>query len=123
MTDKVKIPGTPEAWESGALGEDEKHAHVADQATTNQIDEALGLQMISIRLDKTLIDSFKLLGQFHGVGYQPLMRDALKRFADCEMKSIVSGLVESQKKQQGAKQTAPKAQSKATTAAKIKKAA
>jgi uncharacterized protein (DUF4415 family) len=100
MSNKVKIPGTDEAWESGELGADEKHIRVAESNLTNQIDESLGLQMISIRLDKGLIDSFKMLATFHGVGYQPLMRDALKRFAEFEMKAIVSGLVESQRKEQ-----------------------
>lgn len=100
MTDKEKILGTDEAWESEQLGADAKHARVVDDEKAKQIDDSLGLQMISIRLEKSLIDSFKLLGSFHGLGYQPLMRDALKRFAECEMKAIVSGLVESQRKQE-----------------------
>ena len=108
MNEKTKISGTDEAWESEQLGADEKHAHAVDDKLTNQIDDSLGLQMISIRLDKSLIDSFKILGAFYGLGYQPLMRDALKRFADAEMKEIVSGLVESQKKEQSKKQTAAK---------------
>jgi uncharacterized protein (DUF4415 family) len=99
MSNKDKIPGTEEAWESGKLGTDEKYAKAVDGKLTCQIDEAIGLQMISIRLEKGLIDSFKMLGTFHGVGYQPLMRDALKRFAEAEMKAIVSGMVESQRKQ------------------------
>ena len=98
MSDKQKILGTEEAWESGSLGEDERHARPASQETANHIDEALGLQLISIRLDKSLIESFKLLASFHGIGYQPLMRDALKRFADSEMKAIVTGVVETQRK-------------------------
>jgi uncharacterized protein (DUF4415 family) len=118
MSTKDKVIGTDEAWESGQLGTDEKHAHPVDAETAKQIDDALGLQMISIRLDKGLIESFKMLGAFHGLGYQPLMRDALKRFADAEMKSIVSGFVESQTKQQTHKRTSAK-----VTPPKIKKAA
>jgi len=104
MSNKDKILGTEEAWESGELGADEKHVRVADGELAKQIEDALGMQMISIRLDKSLIESFRMLGAFHGVGYQPLMRDAMKRFAEYEMKAIVSGLVESQKKQQSQKQ-------------------
>lgn len=100
MSEKEKILGTDEAWESEQLGADVQHVRVSSPETANQVDEALGLQMISIRLEKSLIDSFKLLGTFHGIGYQPLMRDALKRFADSEMKAIVSGVVESQRKPQ-----------------------
>ena len=99
MSNKDKILGTDEAWESEVLGADEKHVRVVDGNLAHQIDDSLGLQMISIRLDKGLIDSFKTLGSFHGVGYQPLMRDALKRFAEGEMKAIVAGLVESQRQQ------------------------
>lgn len=98
MSENTKIPGTDEAWESGQLGNDPQHARAVGKETADHIDEALGLQMISIRLDKSLIDSFKLLGEFHGVGYQPLMRDALRRFAEAEMKAIVNGMVESQRK-------------------------
>ncbi len=100
MSAKEKILGTDEAWESEKLGADKKHVRRAGEELSCQIDNALGLQMISIRLDKGLIESFKTLAAFHGVGYQPLMRDALKRFAESEMKAIVSGIVESQKKQQ-----------------------
>lgn len=117
MSTKDKILGTDEAWESEILGADEKHARSVDDSVTKQIDESLGLQMISIRLDKELIESFKMLGSFHGIGYQPLMRDALKRFAECEMKSIVSGVVESQRKQQAQKQSLAKEQSKEKKAA------
>ena len=96
MSEKGKIPSTIEAWESGELGADEKHARVAPKELTTDIEDSLGLQMISIRLDKELIETFKLLAQFHGVGYQPLMRDALKRFANSETKSIVRGVVHGQ---------------------------
>ena len=96
MTQKIK--GTEAAWESRKLGNDRKHVKVVSGDIARQIDEAAGLQMISIRLDKTLIEAFKTLGEFHGVGYQPLMRDALRRFAECEMKSIVTGVIKSQRK-------------------------
>lgn len=103
MSAKDKILGTDEAWESEELGADEKYVKAANKEAACQIDDALGLQMISIRLEKGLIESFKMLGAFHGIGYQPLMRDALKRFADAEMKAIVSGMVDSQLKQQSKK--------------------
>jgi len=118
MSDKEKILGTAEAWESGELGADEKYARLVDSETEKSIDAAVGMQSISIRLEKSLIDSFKMLGSFHGIGYQPLMRDALKKFAYGEMKAIVSGVVESQRKQKTQKQTPHK-----TTPPKVKKAA
>ena len=48
----MQIENTTEAWESGELGRDIKHARVVDKVIGAQIDEALGLQMISIRLEK-----------------------------------------------------------------------
>ena len=83
-----KIPSTPEAWEDGQLGRDETYAKPAPKEMERQIDDGLGLQMISIRLQKELIDDYKKIAEFHGVGYQPLMRDALKRFAEAEFKKI-----------------------------------
>lgn len=97
MSATDKILGTEEAWDTEALGNDDAYVRVASAEVTEQIDEALCLQSISIRLEKRLIESFKIIAEYHGVGYQPLMRDALNRFAQAEMKSIVSGFVESQR--------------------------
>lgn len=83
-----KIIGTAEAWENGELGRDAAHAVVAPASTAQQIDDALGMQMISIRLPKELIEEFKVIAQVHKLGYQPLMRDALKRFAEAELKKL-----------------------------------
>lgn len=90
---KGKIEGTAEAWESGLLGRDAAHAKPAPKALTQQIDDALELQMISIRLPKELIEEFKMIAAYHGVGYQPLMRDALRRFATSELKLIATQAV------------------------------
>jgi len=83
-----KIKSTSEAWEEGRLGRDEAHAQAAPKELARQIDDGLGLQMISIRLQKELIEDYKKIAEFHGVGYQPLMRDALKRFAEAEFKKM-----------------------------------
>jgi predicted DNA binding CopG/RHH family protein len=88
MNDAEKIEGTAEAWESGALGRDAAHAKRAPKELEQQVDDALGMQAISIRLHKELIEDFKFIAKIHGVGYQPLMRDALKRFAEAEYKRI-----------------------------------
>lgn len=83
-----KIIGTTEAWENGTLGRDPAFATPAPTSTAHLVDDALGMQLISIRLPKNLIEEFKLIAQVHKVGYQPLMRDALQRFADAEMKKM-----------------------------------
>lgn len=93
---KVSIEDTQDAWESGKLGRDVKYAKPASKELGDKIDDALGLQMISIRLDKDLIDSFKLLGRKYQMGYQPLMREALKRFVDGELKMVALEALEKQ---------------------------
>ncbi|HSY30251.1 MAG TPA: hypothetical protein VK832_22240 [Burkholderiaceae bacterium] len=84
----AKIEGTVENWESGALGQDAAHAKRAPKELDQAIDESLGLQAISIRLSKDLIEDYKIIAKMHGIGYQPLMRDALKRFAEGEYKRL-----------------------------------
>lgn len=89
MNKEATIEGTTEAWESGALGASLEHARVASPELTAEIDAATGLQMISIRLPKSVVEDFKFLAQIEGIGYQPLMRTALMRFAECESKRVM----------------------------------
>ena len=86
MTDARKIPGTEQAWDDGELGADAKHARVASSDRTQAVDKALGLKAISIRLPESIIEDFKFLAEIEGMGYQPLMREALIRFATSESK-------------------------------------
>ena len=87
-----KILGTLEAWENRELGADEQFAAPAPSSVEldAQIDDALALRMISIRLPDTLIEDFKNIATVRGgaMGYQTLMRQALKRFATSELKMI-----------------------------------
>lgn len=75
-------------WESGELGASVKHAKPVSREHTAAVDESLGLQMISIRLQKSLIDDLKYLADREGLGYQPLMRRVLVRYAAHEFKMI-----------------------------------
>lgn len=93
----TKVKNTAKAWESGELGREIKYAIAVDKKIGTQIDDALGLQMISIRLEKDLIESYKLLGTKYDLGYQPLMREALKRFVEGEFKLIANEALEKQK--------------------------
>jgi hypothetical protein len=99
MAEKSRIPSTAEAWESGALGEARSHAKRVEDALAQQIDEALGMQPISIRLPRTTIETYKMLATLHKVGYQPLMRDAICRWAESELKQVLIGAVETQRLQ------------------------
>jgi hypothetical protein len=99
MSKKSSIPGTVEAWENGTLGRSDAHARKVSQELEQQIDDALGLQAISIRLPRATIETYKNLAEMHGVGYQPLMRDAICRWADSELKMMLAGAIQSQRTQ------------------------
>jgi hypothetical protein len=88
MTTAARIESTTEAWEDGTLGADEAHVSVAPDMD-KAIDDALGLQPISIRLQRSLLENLKALAQLNGLGYQPLIRQVLTRFVDCELKAIL----------------------------------
>ena len=88
MSDIPKIPDTDEAWEEGQLGRDERFVKRVEENKEKSVDESLGLQMISIRLHKSLIEEFKVIAAIHGIGYQTLMRQSLTRFARGEMKRL-----------------------------------
>ena len=87
MSDKIK--STPEAWETGELGQDEEYVRKAD-VDESALDESLELQMISIRLQKSLIDDLKNFATLEGLGYQPLIKRVLMRYVDGEKKRIAN---------------------------------
>ncbi len=76
------------AWDNGEFGHSAEHAVAASANLDAEIDDALGLQMISIRLPKKLIDDLKLIAKKEGLGYQPLIRKVLIRFAHAEFRSM-----------------------------------
>ena len=98
MSKHKRIPASDDAWESGELGNDPKFAKIFEGDIQPQVDEAIAMQPISIRLPKSLIETFKLLGQEHGLGYQPLMRHVLARFAEAEMKRVLNEHVAEQRR-------------------------
>jgi hypothetical protein len=104
MSAEKRIPSTNEAWESGELGRGENYVEIADDDIEAKVDESLDLQLISIRLQKSLIEDFKLIAQLNRIGYQPLMRQILQRFAEGEKKRILRELAyeqeEKRKKQE-----------------------
>lgn len=79
-----------ERWDTGELGRDEASVKVVELTSAQQqaMDDAVGLQLISIRLPKALIEDFKFLGDYHGIKYQTLMRQILARFAESEKKNM-----------------------------------
>lgn len=85
-------------WDSGELGQSLEHAEVASTEEMQAVDESLGLQLVSIRLQRKLIATLKFIASHHGIGYQPMVRDLLNRFAVSEMQQILQAqLAESQR--------------------------
>ena len=93
MANKQKIEATDEAWDSGQLGKDKEHVGVSDGVDEKSIDESIGLVPVSIRLQKSLVNDFKMIAELNGIGYQPLMRQILTRFANSEKKKIVRDMM------------------------------
>lgn len=102
MAKDRKIPASDDAWDSGELGRDESFAKIADDIDDAAIDGALELVPVSIRLQRSLIDDFKIISQQHGIGYQPLMRQVLTRFAVCETRQMANDLLLERKKARAA---------------------
>lgn len=100
MAKKVGIPTSDDAWDDGQLGRDEAHVRVYEQDIEAQLDDALELQPISIRLQKSLIEDFRFIAQLNGIGYQPLMRQILKIFVDCEKKKVLREAAEASQMEQ-----------------------
>lgn len=78
MSKPDKIEGTSDAWEKGILGLDEKHAKLSSSVDENKLDDSLGLQSISIRMQKSLLEDLKFIAKHNGIGYQPLMKQILR---------------------------------------------
>ena len=100
MTDQT-ILTSDEAWEDGVLGTDEKFVRVADAELEAAIDSAAGTQMISVRMQQSMIDDLKAIAAMNGnMGYQTLMKQVLQRFVDCEKRQLWNEFVKEKVKQQ-----------------------
>jgi hypothetical protein len=96
MSTQKKIDSTVENWEKEVLGADIRTAN-RSELTSSLGDEMLGLQAISIRLEKSMISDMKEISKYNGLsGYQPLMRRVLNRFVEAEMKKIARDIMSKQ---------------------------
>lgn len=90
---KENIPASDEAWDNRKLGADEKFVGVVGDDVELQIHEAAGTQLISIRMQKSMIEDLKLIASLNGLGYQTLMKQIMQRFVECEKKQLFRELV------------------------------
>jgi len=89
---RQKTEGTIKNWETDKLGQDAEYAAEASLEEELALDDALELKLISIRMQKSLIRKLKLIANYHGIGYQPLVRDVLSRFVGNEFINIAKQL-------------------------------
>jgi len=91
----IKAVQSPEdSWENGEFGREEAEVRVSPDESSLALDKGLELQMISIRLQSSLIEQLKFIATFHQVGYQPLIRDVLARWSRTEILSIARQMQE-----------------------------
>ncbi len=94
MTSMPKSFDDAELWETGQLGASEEYVRVVSPEKTKAIHEALGLQPITISLQKELVDELKVLATKEGLGYQPFIRHVLTKYIQ-GTRSIPSSMRES----------------------------
>ena len=88
---KSGFPRRNEAWESGALGNDPEFAKsLRGRYSVTRSTMRLPCSRSPSDCRSRSLRAFKLLAQVHGLGYQPLMRRALTRFAEAEMKLVLN---------------------------------
>lgn len=111
---KQPIVSSEEAWDERTLGADGDFVKVVEKDMEDAIDEAAGTQLISIRLQKSLLEDLKVIASLNKeIGYQTLMKQILHRFVVGEKKRIWNELVSEKLKEQQVAETAQKAKPKA----------
>lgn len=95
MNAKARITPNDDPWEDRTIGSEERFVEVATDINA-EVDVALDLHPISIRLQKNLVDNLKALSHLHGLGYQPLIRQILTRWVDSEVKIMIAQRVNEQ---------------------------
>jgi hypothetical protein len=77
---KLVITDDSDQWEKGKLGSIE-YAEPAPKELDNALDDALDLQQLTMRLQKSLVADLKKIARAQGLGYQPLIRQVLTKYA------------------------------------------
>lgn len=95
MTDKKlmnEIYADTHLWESGELGCSEEYAK-ASNFTVEDLQKSIELQAISLRINKDLLEDLKTLAGNYNIGYQPLIKQILRKFVDSEKSRLGKKLI------------------------------
>jgi predicted DNA binding CopG/RHH family protein len=69
-----------ELWETRQLGASSEHAVRTSAEADKALDDAIGLQLLTFRIQKPVVDKLRRLATLEGIGYQPLMRQVLTKY-------------------------------------------
>lgn len=100
-------PTITEKWENGELGRHDEFVAVAPESESLELDSALAMKLVSIRLPIPLIETLKAIAGHHGIAYQPMIRDLLMRFARSEIKQIADTLDAQMRQAQASDDSSP----------------
>ena len=50
--------------------------------SVEDLQKSIQLQAISLRMQKDILENLEFIAKYHGIGYQPLIKQILKRFVD-----------------------------------------
>ena len=88
---------------------EEKRQTTTTEADDFATDDSSEMQMISIRLQKKLVEDLKRIAKHYGIGYQPLIRQLLTRFVIAEAKQMMNDAIahtETKRKRQSSSKAA-----------------
>jgi predicted DNA binding CopG/RHH family protein len=71
---ELELLAEAQEWETGKRGSNSTASNDETEATLN---EAMELQMISIRLPQSVVENLKTMAKKEGIGYQPYTRQVL----------------------------------------------
>ncbi|AAK03206.1 BrnA antitoxin family protein [Pasteurella multocida] len=83
-------------WESDELGCSKETARISN-FSVEDLQKSIQLQSISLRIQKDVLEDLKYIAKSYGIGYQPLMKQILKRFVDAEKQLLLREEVEFKK--------------------------
>ncbi|MBU6455458.1 MAG: hypothetical protein KGS72_27045 [Cyanobacteria bacterium REEB67] len=78
-----KIKDDSELWESGQLGASPEHMQPAPAELEKEIDDAMNVEAVTIRLDKALVADLKNLAKDDELAFQAFLRKVLTGYRDC----------------------------------------
>lgn len=80
----TNIEDKDEAWDAGLLGRDEKFAHAVHLSKEDEvkINDAIGVGMIAIMLEKELIKECKRIAKLRGTTHKILIKQLVIEFIE-----------------------------------------